>query len=438
MVSRSFRAQCIIRVLLLAATIFLFTRLLSSGQPVTLFVCGAVVVIQIVALIRYVECTNRNVRLFLQSIEFSDFTQRPHPGPAGRSFAELSRAFSDILRRFGELRRVQEESLRTLHSVVQHVGIGVLAFDQDGRVEMLNGAAKKLLDVPVLRHTGDLASIHPELHRRLEALKPGERDLVSLSINETLQQIALQATELRQRERTITIVSMQNISLELNEREMEAWQMLIRVLTHEIKNSLTPIGSLAASVESRLAGEASDPKSREALQIIQRRSRELLKFVDSYRDLTHVRRPEYRTVAARDLVARVERLIEPQLRETAVSFRSTIDPENLTLTVDPGLIEQVLINLLLNALDVLEGRAEAEIRLEAVLDDRSRPLLRVTDNGPGIVAESLEKVFIPFYSTKKKGTGIGLSLSRQIARLHRGDLTVRSEPGVRTEFALRL
>jgi signal transduction histidine kinase len=244
----------------------------------------------------------------------------------------------------------------------------------------------------------------------------------------------------------VTILSIQNISTELNEKEMEAWRNLIRVLTHEIKNSLTPIASLAASVEevvfpadsTKTAGAATAvPQVREALQIIQKRSEGLLEFVDAYRDLTHVPEPDYEVLKVVDLFARIEQLVAPQIESRSIRLRTAVRPTTMTLTADPRLIEQVLINLLLNAFQATKEQAATEIALEARIDAQNRPVIQVTDNGPGIVAESLEKIFVPFYSTRKDGSGIGLSLSRQIMRMHRGDLTARSIPGVETVFTLR-
>jgi nitrogen fixation/metabolism regulation signal transduction histidine kinase len=410
----------------------------SNGRYATLLLLVALLAVQAWLLIRYVEQTNRDLDRFLTSIEFSDFSQNPAPGPAGKSFAGLAKTLEEVSREFREISVKREENARYLHSVVQHVGIGLIAFDESGKVELQNSAAKTLLDVAVLRNIEDLNASSPLLYEKVKALAPGQRDLVTVPVQGRLVQLSLHATQLRRRAQTITIVSIQNISVELNEKEMEAWRNLIRVLTHEIKNSLTPIASLAASVEEAVAPEASEvPQVREALQIIQKRSEGLLEFVDAYRDLTHVPEPDCEHLKVADLFTRVEQLVAPQLEGRSIRFRTAVRPETMTLTADPRLIEQVLINLLLNAFQATEDQAEAAIALEARIDAQNRPVIEITDNGPGIVGESLDKIFVPFYSTRKDGSGIGLSLSRQMMRMHRGDLTVRSEPGVETVFTLR-
>lgn len=445
-VYKKFRVNCVLRVILLGVTVAVFVRLLSSGQYVTLTVCGALIVYQLYSLVRYVEFTNRNLTLFLQSIEFSDLSHRLHAGPAGQTFADLSAAFEEALAKFRGMRVVEEETLGYLDAVVQHVGIGILAFDSAGKVELSNSSVRSLLDVATLRNVGDLEAAYPTLYEKLQDLEPGDRDLVAIKAGGDTRQISIHAAGFRRGDKLLKLVSMQNIGTELDDKEMDAWRNMIRVLTHEIKNSLTPIASLAASVEqltSRPDEKAADEslrqaeKIRDALQIIQKRSQGLLDFVDKYRDLTHLPPPKSSVFEVGDLFARVEQLIAPQLKDGSARIRIAIDPPGMTLVADQQMIEQSLINMLLNALEATEGQSDAEVSLEASYDEKSRPVIKVADNGPGVVAESLEKIFVPFYSTKKDGSGIGLSLSRQIMRLHRGSLSAQSSPGDRTVFTMR-
>jgi nitrogen fixation/metabolism regulation signal transduction histidine kinase len=445
MASRSFRWNCAFRVSLLAVTALVGAGLLVMDLYASLFLVVVLLAYQVWSLVRYVEFTNRNLDLFLKSIEFSDFSHSLAQGPGGKSFTALAATFDDVTRKFREINAGREENLRYLHSVVQHIGIGLLAFDQEGKVVLLNPVAKTLLGVPALRNVGDLEAVQPELHGKLRDLRAGQPELVTVAQGDRLQHLSLRATEMKRQGEALTIVSIQNISLELNEKEMEAWRDLIRVLTHEIRNSLTPIGSLAASVEEMIVGDSesaiadsgSASQSRVALQAIQRRSEGLLQFVSAYRDLTHIPAPAFESLKVSELFSQVRKLIAPQLGDRDARLCTAVRPEGMTLMADPRLIEQVLINLLLNALQATEGQADAEILLEAATDAENRPVIRVTDNGPGIPIESLEQIFVPFYSTRQGGSGIGLSLSRQIMRLHRGDLMALSEPGVRTTFTLQ-
>jgi signal transduction histidine kinase len=235
----------------------------------------------------------------------------------------------------------------------------------------------------------------------------------------------------------------QNIQSELEEQEMEAWQKLIRVLTHEIMNSITPISSLASTVRGMIPEQGGEEDSETlsdvhmALETIESRSQGLLHFVETYRELTRIPKPDFKIFAVSELFSHIVQLMNTDLEEKNIVLQVAIAPETLELTADPDLVEQVLINLLRNASQALTGRENARIDLTAQLDRRGRVVIRVRDNGPGILAEVQERIFIPFFTTKREGSGIGLSLSRQIMRVHRGTISVQSELNKKTVFTLR-
>jgi nitrogen fixation/metabolism regulation signal transduction histidine kinase len=450
MVYKRFRANCIIRILLLGITIsgfffFLFRTTLYAA----LFILGIFIFYQIYALIRYVEKTNRDLTRFLQSIQYSDFSQTFKVEGLGSSFEALKNAFNEVMNAFRKTRTEKEEHYRYLQTVVQHIGIGLVAFQPSGEVELINTAAKRLLRVPHLKNIKSLESWSKPLVSTLLKLKSKDKALVKVEDSNELLHLALYATEYKLRGQNFSLVSIQNIHSELEEREIEAWQKLIRVLTHEIMNSITPIASLASTInelikesyEMRSSEENIDAESltdiRHASQTIQKRSQGLLHFVDAYRNLTLVQKPNFQIFALKELFARVEKLMQTNIKDKSINFEVSIEPQSLELAADPELIEQVLINLLLNALHAVKGRKKAQIDLDARLDGRGKILLQVKDNGPGIPEENLEKIFIPFYSTKEGGSGIGLSLSRQIMRLHNGFIGVHSDPKVETVFTLR-
>jgi signal transduction histidine kinase len=444
---RSFRFVVVLRTVLIVVTALLFVALLTGPRHATSLLCGLLLAAQAWSLVRYVEATTRHVDQVLAGIENADLSLRPTGLPGGPVFDQLQARLDGVLQRFRELRLSREEHLQSLLAAVRHIGIGVISFAGDGTVELLNPAAQALLGIPALRNIDDLAPAHPQLHSRLRALTPGRRDLVTVAVDGEQRQLSLFVTELHQQSRSQTLVTLQNIGPELNDKEIEAWQDLIRVLTHEIRNSLTPISSLAASVEqltttgdddgTAIIAPGKRDKIREALRIIQRRSQGLLQFVDTYRDLAHLPSPELQVSKVRDLFGELERFIAPQIADRPVVLRTSIVPESLRLTADPRLIGQVLLNLTLNALEATTECEDAEIVLAARIDRQGRRLIQVSDNGHGIVPESIDKVFIPFYSTKPNGTGIGLSLSRQIMRLHGGDITLVSGPGAGATFTLR-
>ena len=440
---RRFRLQCVARILALGGSIYLFLYLLLDTEyRATILVAALLIAYQIYALIHYVEKTNRDLSRFFLAIRHADFSQSFVSGGLGSSFDELKRSFNEVLDAFRQERAEKEEHARYLQTVVQHVGVGLVAFRRDGEVALLNSAVRRLLRLSHLKNIAALRERYPQLEQALRQLGPGKKTLVQIQDDDQVLQLAVYATGFRLREQEYSLVSLHNIQSELEEQEMEAWQKLIRVLTHEIMNSITPIASLAGTVNGMLngAGQVEDETIddvRQALQTIQRRSEGLLRFVDTYRNLTHLPTPEFQILPVAELFDRVAQLMRPQLEEQGTSLAVEVEPRSLELTADAGQIEQVLINLLRNAAQALDGQQGGRIGLRARMDGRGRPLIEVSDDGPGIVTEALDKIFIPFFTTRQDGSGIGLSLCRQIMRLHRGTIGARSQPGEETVFALR-
>jgi len=452
MVFKRFRINILARVAALCATLYVFFYLLTTTQfYATIIIVGAVCCLEIYSLIHYVEKTNRDLNRFLLAIKHSDFTQSFTAAGLGSSFDALNQAFSEVISEFHRTRADKEEHYRYLQTVVQHVGIGLLAFSGNGEIELINNAANQLLRIPHLTNIRALQSFSAELVETLFKLKSGEKALVRVqSENESLQ-LAVYATEFKLRDQGFTLVSLQNIQSELEEKELEAWQKLIRVLTHEIMNSVTPISSLAATVNDMLSAatrECTDKSpgtiSREtladidgALETIQKRSSGLMNFVNAYRNLTLIPPPKFEIFQVQSLLTRVEKLMQNQAGKKRITLVTHADPESLEVTADPELIEQVLINLTLNAIQALNSVSSGKIELLGSMDDRGRVLIQVRDNGRGIDADLIDRIFIPFFTTRKGGSGIGLSLTRQIMRLHRGSVTAASSPGKETVFTLR-
>ena len=437
----NFRAQVVLRVLLLALTLGLFLHALPIlGHPAVPVLAGLFLAWQVWSLVRFVDRTNRDVARFFQAVRHADFSQTFVTGGLGSSFDELKLSFNEVLDAFRAARAEKEAQALYLQTVVQHIGVGLVAFDRGGGVSLINTAAKRLLQVNRLGNLSDLERVHPGLAATLAGLGPRRKTLVRLEEDGEVRQLACYATLFRTGELEHRLVSLHDIQPELEEQEMESWQRLIRVLTHEIMNSITPISSLASTAEELLQRDALAGEdvtdARTAVHTIRRRSQGLLRFVDAYRGLTNLPAPEFQVSRVDDLFERVARLMEQRFEEAGLELARAVDPPSLELTADPGQVEQMLINLLGNACDAAGGRAGARVELTASLD-RGRVVIEVADDGPGIVEEALDRIFIPFFTTRQDGSGIGLSLCRQIMRLHRGTISARSEPGVRTVFSLR-
>jgi len=457
---RGFRTQIILRIVLLSVSLYIFfSLLLPTKYYATIIVSAVVIFYQVVALIRYVENINRHLNRFLLAVKYEDFSSTFSGEKLGASFKELFDTFNGIMETVRRTRSEKEEHYRYLQTVVHHVGIGLVAFQPDGTVELINNSARKLLKVSRLKHIQALKRFSPPLVDTMLSLKAGEKALVKIE-NEDME-LALHAAEFLLKEQKYTLVSLQNIRSELQEKEMEAWQNLIRVLTHEIMNSMTPITSMASTVMTLLnsfyrpeAEKANINREHDrkitidsetladihgAMKTIHKRSTGLSDFVSAYRNLTLIPKPGFKLFSLEELFSRVEKLMENKLKEKGIAFQWDVEPQTLELTADPGLIEQVMINLLLNAIDALadNNTKNPRINLTGGMNETGRVIIRVSDNGPGIVKEALDSVFIPFFSTRKKGSGIGLSLSRQIMKLHKGSITVHSQPDVETVFTLK-
>lgn len=448
-----FRLAVMVRLVLLVATLCGFLALFHRGeQYVAIVLTGLLALVQLVWLFYYLEWTNHELKRFLEAVRYADFSQTFHADGLGSSFEELNRSMTKILEIFNRFRSEKEEQNRYLQMILQHGDIGLMTFRQDGSVDLINKAAKQLLQVSRLTMVEELASVSRHLVETLTTARPGDRHLVRIQTADGLRQLALNFSEFKLGDRLFRLVSLQDIRGELEEKEMESWQVLIRVLTHEIMNSMTPISSLSATADglieqvaegSSLPEECRQRKEiiedlRVAIKTIQKRSLGLMDFVTAYRNLTLIPKPKFKVVSVQEIFSRVTGLMNPMLEKNGITLTTSIEPTQLEITADPGLIEQVLINLLLNAVDALNGRSDGQVEMTARISDLGKTLIQVSDNGPGIVEDALDKVFIPFWTTKKSGSGIGLSFSRQVLRLHQGTISVQSMPEHSTCFTLML
>lgn len=451
MVFKKFRLWVTLRVILITLNLLVFLLLIQSSQhQITSFIAIVLVIVQISALIYFVERTNRKLTHFLESIRHSDFSTSFSDRALGGTFEGLNRAFNEVITEFRKNRAEKEEHYNYLLTVVQHVNIGILAFKKDGKVDIFNNATKRILKINNIQHIQELNKIKPELPDLLMSMKAGDKQLIKLVVDDDLMQLAVYSTEFRMRGEEFILVSLQNISSELDEKEIESWQNLIRVLTHEIMNSITPISSLASTVEDIMFEEEPDKEEvklreletddiqnvSEAIATIRNRSQGLLTFVESYRNLTRIPRPNFRYFAVKDLFDRATTLLKPKMEMYGITCTKRMYPDDLMITADPDLIDQVFINLLLNAIDAVKDTEDPQIEVVASISSGDRVTIDFADNGQGIKPDILDKIFMPFFTSKKHGSGIGLSLSRQIMHLHKGSITVKSKPGEGAVFRL--
>lgn len=400
-------------------------------------------------LIYYVNKTNKDLGSFLLAIKQGGFTSGFTSGSRGTTYDQLSNAFNEVIEEFRKISIQKESQFHYLQTVNENIGVALISFTSNGEIEMMNPAAKNLLNKPYLRNLNDLKKVDRDLYRVIDNLESGNKELLKIVLDGELVHLSIQAKQFILQEKEFKLVLLQNINNEIEAKEVEAWQKLISVLTHEIMNSVTPIISLITAVNSILQNDEGIKKKIDTLQpeeiediygslkTIENRSKGLLKFVNAYKDYSKT--PEMNPIDFDiiQLIRRIASLLNPDMEEKNIKLSLITSEQKIKTKADAELIEQVLINLIKNAIEVLEGCSNPEIKIFIRKTEDNRVDISVSDNGPGIDHEIIEKIFVPFYTTKKKGTGIGLSLSRQIMKLHNGNISVKSEPGKGTEFSLK-
>ena len=445
----NWRSPVVPRVAFLAASIFLFSFFtFSSGDWIYAFIFLCLSFYQVKLLIEHLDRSNENIASFLDSIQFDDLSYSFKTASDDPAVKRLHKELNEAMLKLRNSRREKDSEFLFFKNIVMHVGIGLIVFREDGTIEIFNSAARKLLKLNRAEKLNDLREVSEVLVQVFEKLKTGGRELVRLKIGEELVQLSAYAIELNLRGENVKLISIQNIQSELEEKEMEAWQNLVRVLTHEIMNSVTPISSLAGIVEEELKPhiDADDPAALTkdqlgdihlSLQTISKRSEGLIHFVKEFRSLTSIPKPRPVQIEVQCLFDELTMLHKRDLADRNIELVTSVYPEDLTITADKNMIEQVMINLIRNAIQSFEDQFDKKIEIKASVNDKSRPVITIKDNGSGIDPEAMEKIFIPFFTTKKSGSGIGLSLSRQIMRQHQGTLTVKSTVGKGTEFFMR-
>jgi len=387
-----------------------------------------------------VDQTNRDVASFLLGIKYDDFSVTFTGKHKGKSFGELYESFNEINKKFRDIQAEKEAQFQYLQTIVESVNVGLLCIDKEGEVLLMNKALKDLLQKPYLVNADAIGKIDEEFYEQLRKMETGDSELLKVNIDNRLLQLSVKANEFKLRGKYYKLLSMQNIQSELEEQELIAWKKLIRILTHEIMNSVTPIVSLTSAINDLMKVESPDPETlndvRDAIRAIQKRSEGLLHFTETYRSLTKVPPPRFQTVNANTLLNNIHTLFTAELKEHNILLEKSLPQNEIYFQADPELLEQVLINLIKNAIDAVKEQEQPKISLTLMRTKENRTIIQVVDNGGGIEPEILDQIFIPFYTTKREGSGIGLSLSRQIIGMHKGTIGVQTALGEGTVFTI--
>lgn len=421
---------------------------LDHGYYYTLAGVIFLIALQTWMLVGKVNKTNADLEKFFSSVQNHDSSIRISENGESNSFTKLHHRMNKLNTIIQNVKIENERTSQFLQSIVDHVDIGLLSFDMHGRTEIYNKAAMKYLKVQQLPEISLLKPVNDEIYKILTTIKSGQEILYKMRTDNHLQSVLVKATELRYENNKIKLVSFQDITNELDKKELHSWQRLIRVLTHEIMNSISPITSLTSVISGyfrkkngggQIPSEAIDnviiSKTLSGLNTIEETGRGLLDFVDKYRSLTSLPKPSLCRFSVDSLFMKCKLLMESDIPDN-IEITQSISPEDLVINADFAQVEQILINLIKNASEALSGIGKGSIILKA-FKSNDGTIIQVEDNGIGIPLEIIDDIFVPFYTTKKSGSGIGLSLSRQIMQNHNGTITVSSTMDKGSEFTLK-
>jgi two-component system, NtrC family, nitrogen regulation sensor histidine kinase NtrY len=448
MASSRFRTGMILRTVALSLSVFVAAWLIEHTQwYATIALCVAVVIAQIALLMQFALRSSHEMARFLDAIAIDDTTQGFSGLTRDGTHSELGTAMNRVLARLRAGRSEREAQSLYLQALINHVPVALLAMDDSGQVQLLNMAARLLFET-ALTQTTQFARHGESFAVSLESLRAGNTAILKMERVAGSLQLKAAVTSVSTGSVRQRLVSLQNIESEMSAQELAAWQTVIRVMAHEVTNSLTPVSSLAVTAHN-LVGDvlqqlpADDPHAatlrdaHEALETVARRSEGLLHFVQNHRRLTKRLETQIEVTLVRRVFARLQRLLGSDLAARDIHMATHVEPETLELGVDADLLDQALINLVRNAIEALRDSAAAHIALSARRDTDGHIVIAVADNGPGIALEQREKVFVPFYTTKRQGSGIGLTIVRQIATAHGASVDIRQTPGGGTTVSLR-
>ncbi|MCC6372804.1 MAG: ATP-binding protein [Bacteroidia bacterium] len=446
MKSKRFAWTILLRAAMVFGTLFLAALSLIKAWYLAEIILVPVIIYQFVDYYNYHKKAQSEIEQFVESVHYRDFTRYFDVKKAPTELQPFRSGFNEINSTFKVISKEKETQYLHLKTILEIVDTGIISYEiTSGEILWMNESLKNLLQIPYLKSLQSLQKRNEALYHEIAKLNAGDNVVFNLVREKNTFKILLSATMFSNENKTYKLIAFQNINEALDEGESQAWQKLLSVMTHEIMNSVAPISSLAETLKSRVQDSLQHPEhSKESLNdiemginTIQKRSEGLLKFTETYRTLSKITKANASKILIIEMLEHVQLLMQPTLDKQKVNLEIILRDPLLSLEVDAALIEQVFINLLLNAVDALKDKENARISISAETRLNGKVLIKVADNGSGIKPELLDKIFIPFFSTKKTGSGIGLSLCKQVMMLHKSNITVQSIEGEGTVFALQ-
>lgn len=447
MIYKRFYFRIILQVVLLLLTCVLLSEALRSPRNIyTLVVITGFLAIQILYLIYYINSVNRNIARFFEGIQDQGSFVRPRISFEERSFRDLSDAANRVSELIRASRFETEKQLKYFEFVVENNPAGMLILNNNNEIIQLNKAAKQLLKNENIPDLGSLGKAFPGFADEIHKLKHGDQTTIKIKTGNEIACLLLKLSCVRSENEELRIISFHNVVNELEENELVSWQKLTGVLTHEMMNSLTPISSLTLAAKKCLSRDGK-PKSHEEidnesindallnLTLIEERGQGLKNFVSNFRRISQMPVLNLGKVNLGDLIERIALTYSKMFEKEKITLSITGEDNNMMLELDAKLIEQALINILMNSVESLSDSEIKNINIRTYLKDHNT-IVEIADTGKGISEDIIDNIFVPFFTTKKDGMGVGLSLVQKIMRLHRGKVAVESNPGAGTRFSL--
>jgi len=448
MVYNRFALLIALRIILIAVNVFLFAYF-SFGHQLffTHILLVLLMVVQVVELIYFVSRVNRELKRFLDALNYNDFSVNFNNKKLNGSFRELDESFAKVIEKVRTSQAQRESQTELLKLALDHLRLGIIIVDHHGSITLINQAAQHMLSIPHFHSWDMLRKKKPAFSKALGDFNFEGRKLIEVETEKGKREFYLDLDHISLLGTAYRLISFNDLKNEIEQKETDAWHKLIRILSHEVMNSVTPVTSLSETVKSLLTDEHGQARTAEsldqetiddivlALNTIIRRSRGMLNFVDEYRKLTKLPAPNFEVFSIQELFDTVLQLMKGQAIQVGSELKVELPNNRMALRADRKMVEQVLINLVGNALHAIEGASGSEVTLSAHMTEAA-VIISVKDDGPGIKQDILPSIFIPFFSTRKNGSGIGLTLSKNIMQLHKGNIQVQSREGEGALFEL--
>ncbi|MEL7585130.1 MAG: ATP-binding protein [Prolixibacteraceae bacterium] len=445
---KSYLLNILFRILLIMLGSFGIGASVFSGQSLLInAVLSLFMIVLVVNLIHYQNKINEQINYFFEAVKNEDFSLIYPAFKGDKILEKLNRNLNNVNKQIQQIKINNQQQEQYFRALLDHVGTGILTFDERGFVIHANSYVKRLLGMEQFTHLKQIEKVDIQLANMLRQIQQHEQKLITFNGKSGQINMLVKATAFKSKHQQLMLLSIQDINQELDEKELDSWLRLIRVLTHEIMNSIAPVTSLSESLSSYYmkdgkviskedVNEKIIQNTIRGLDIIKEQGKGLIHFVELYRKFTRLPTPEKKPVDVDQLLEKTVMLNQTGLTDAGIKYSIRIRGTDLHIMADENLISQVLNNLLKNAVEALADRADGEIELIAGMNDRGLAEILVKDNGPGIPPDLINEVFVPFFTTRPNGNGIGLSLSRQIMRLHGGSLKVHSIPDKETVFTM--